>query len=191
MALNSLWPGFVRLEYLAATTKHIAILPCAPVNLAGVWNLTLKGGANQTFTAAIDAYMVVLRPCSPATMTFVSAQLWTLANPTADPVFVQEYGLNLAGTAAGGIVVDSQIVTTYRTGLGGLYRHYQMESSLAALNTKYKGPNFMNAVQLALINYIIGANGWIIGRDSGTLIVAISQITKTNDALRRRRLLQV
>lgn len=191
MANNSLYPGFVRYEYYRDTTRHVQILPVIPVLDAGTWKLTKNDATLTSWTILIDSYNAVVRPLMGANFTIVSAQLWTLASVTADPIFVAEYGLGLAGTGGGTGTQDGQIVWTYRTAPGGLLRHYLMEIAHVATNAKYRAPNFMNAASLALVNFMIGTSGFVRGRDGGQLVVCITQITKTNDALRSRRLIQI
>lgn len=189
MTLNSLYPGFIRLEYQTPGGKHIQVIPCMPVLDAGAWKLTPKSGALIAHATAIATYVALLQPVTANLTTFISSQIWTLLTPTSDPVFVEENIINLAGTDATAYTPLLQNVVTFRTLVGGLYRHYWLEGTDLTPNLVFKGPNFANAAWLAIINYIKGDTGFFRGRDGGVIIGAIRQVTKTNDAIRTRRLL--
>lgn len=191
MAENSLFPGFVDLFYTTNGHQHKARIPAAPYLGAGaVWGLETgtPGPGYFPWTAGIDAYVAVLRPLIHSSSQIVRAELWTMASPTADPVFVAVYDVELAGTSAAAPVANSQAVFTFRTDVGGILRTYIMEGSLA-VNQEHFPPGWGGATLAAFANYIMSANSWLKGRDGGKPFAGVRFLSKTNDTLRKKYIL--
>ena len=124
MADNSLYPGFVKLFYTAATREHVATLPCKPFEVVGGgWAVErYPAPAQSSWTAAVDAYVTVLRPFIQTTGSFDRAELWTLDAPEGDPLFREAHDINLAGTGGAPVAPYTQQVATFRTRSGGMKR---------------------------------------------------------------------
>lgn len=189
MAPNSLYPGFVKLFYTSAASLHTQTLPCKPfVAVGGEWWLESKaGGAGNSWKIFVDNYAAVMRTFFPAVSTITFAELWTLATPTAVPVFQDTHQLNVVGTNGTAVVPMSQIVTTFRTQAGGRLKIQYMDVSFNP-NAEIQPP-FTGAL-LALSNYLTQGTGWVCGRNGGFPIQAIRALTKTNDHLRKKRVLE-
>lgn len=188
MAANSLYPSFVKLFYTSNAHQHVMIIPVKAELVGEDWLFRDKGG-NLTLeiVAALTPFITVIKPFYHTSANFDFAELWTLASPGADPVYVLAEDLNIAGTGAAAVAM-SQMVLTFRTVGGGLYRLYLMEQSNAA-NAVQRAP-FTGAY--ATINtYITGSGSIIAARDGSYLSSMASAITKINDALRKKYLLNV
>lgn len=180
----SLYPGFIKLNYKGNGHTHIQVIPVVPDEILGVWNLVCKDNVARGWTASVDSYVVKLKPFFKTTDSLISAQLWTIASEGADPVFVEEYALAVAGTDAGTITPYGQYVTTMRTQAGGLYRSYLMETTVGANVSQI--PPFGAGRGKDLADYLVSGSSMVRGRDGSPCVAAIRTISKYNDALRKK-----
>jgi hypothetical protein len=81
-----------------------------------------------------------------------------------------------------------EIVYSFRTGAGGVLKIYGMEASIAA-NQRLPLRTSSAAPHGAIATYLMGTDGWVIGRDGGFPIAGRFITTKINDALRKKQLL--
>lgn len=197
MAQNSLYPGYVVVHYTVAGRPHkqtIPVLPDAtytpgesPSNIDFVlWD----GATVVSFAAAMDSYDDILDDGLNSTDGSITlAEFYQLATPTSDPEWVSVYEIGHAGGNAAATIPYSQKTTTFRTSSGGYWKHVVMDQS-AALNVEDAYPFAANTTQLALWNYLQTTAGqWVRGRDGGRIVSGINSVTKTNDALRKKYLL--
>lgn len=188
MAVNSLYPGFVRVIYQVQGREHTQTLPALPfLGIGDVWYVQVKGNPlGVVWTAAVDAYMAVFRPTVPTTGTVLRAELWTLATPTAPPLFREAYNIALAGLQAGAGIAMSQNTISFRSVSGGVMKWVTLECA-TALNVEAYPP--FTGVYLTLSNWLLGANSFVVARDGGWLNGVIRFLTKTNDTVRKKYLL--
>lgn len=194
MAQNSLYPGFVRLHYAQATKKHVMVVPVKPYFSAGSawWIQGLASPANDSFwQTATNAFIQSMQPLFHSTVTFSLGELWTIASVGADPVFVDSFTPTFTGSSAGAVNVNSQAVMTFRSENGGLYRLYMMETSVPN-NTVAYPPAYTGATGFAAVATAVMANTSMVkARDGGHCIASLRAVTKTNDMLRQKFLLDV
>lgn len=191
MAENSLYPGFVDLFYQSNGHQHKARIPCSPyVGLDGVYGLETgtPGPGYFPWTAGVDAYVTVFRGVLPATAQVIRAELWTLASPTSDPIFRSVHEVELAGTAGGSSVANAQAVWTFRSDVGGIVRIYAMEAALS-VNNEYFPPLWGASNIKAVADYVLSAPSWVKARDGGKPLAGVRFLSKTNDTLRKKYLL--
>lgn len=191
MVQNTLYPGFVKITYVTSGIQHSMVIPIDPV---GGWDVgsepsfEQKGGTTITMSAAIAAYIPLLQPFFSSLTEFIQAECWIYPSVSDDPIWIYSHPIGLAGTSGAATTLMSQGVISYRTRAGGIYKTYLMElASTITLNVRNSYPFGAGSVT-NLVNYTIGANSWIMGRDGAFLAVPIFFTTKTNDALRKRRL---
>lgn len=197
MAQNSLYPGYVRIHYTVAGRPHKQIIPVEPeepydpgVSATDVQFWLRDGVTTVSFADAMDSYDDVLDDGLNSTDAAIAlAEYYQLATPTSDPEFVCIYEIGHAGANATATVPYSQKTTSFRTSAGGYYKHVVMDQT-AAVNTEDAFPFSAGSTQLALWNYLNSVpGGWVRGRDGGKIISGINSVTKTNDALRKKYLL--
>lgn len=191
MAANSLFPGFVKIFYTTNGHQHIMTQPVDPyVGVGGAFGLNTgnPGPGYFPWTAGIDAFVAVLRPLIHSSSSINRAELWTLAAPGADPIYQDTHEIELAGTSATVPQPNSQLVVSFRTTTGGLLRVYVMEGS-NTVNQELFPPVWGNTIIANFVNYIASNTGYLKGRDGGQPKVGIRLLTKTNDALRKKYLL--
>lgn len=186
---SSLYPGFVKLFYTGNGHPHVMTIPVIPSASGSTWKVAkVLGGDYDPWTTAIDAFNVLFKAVLKTTDGVVSADLYTLASETADPLFRESYACVVAGTSAGTIAANSQAVITLRTSLGGILKLYVMEAAGVVADYVDRAPlaagGFKN-----LADFMIASTGFAFGRDGGRPIAPVSLITKTNDALRKKYLL--
>lgn len=188
MARNSLYPGFVRVQYTSVGHVHYQTLPVKPyTGIGGAWWLTTPGtpGNDDVWTVKVEQYVVFMKAMFPTSATITKAELWTLDAPTSDPVFRESYDIGVPGTNGATTYPNVQVVLTTRTDVGGILRMYWMEG-VANANVETFPPAFTGLSYLNAFNvWLTGANNFICGRDGGWPIAAIRALSKTNDALRK------
>lgn len=189
MAVHSLSPGFIELQYTYSNLLHKMRIPVTPATgwATGVQpDLVRKNGTNVAMNTAIDELIALLRPLFQNTTEFTKAEAWFYPTGAADPIWVWTYAIGLLGSNVGTNVVSSQMVVSFRSLVGGLAKIYLMEGVFT--------PNVRNSYPFGagnltnLTNYMIGGTSFWYARDNGALIVPIWSSSKTNDKLRKLRL---
>lgn len=189
MASNSLYPGFVYLFYETGGTPHKMTIPISnPVEVGGVWYVDNAGGTSVLLSTTLVTLVNILRGFYPASATFLYYELWTMASPTADPIFRETDRIDIVGTSGSAPQAYGQCVFTFRTKLGGILKVYLMES-VKAVNAIIQPPFTGN--DLTFVTHMIGTSCIWFGRDGSDAIVCIRAVTKTSDALRKKYLLDV
>lgn len=193
LAHNSLAPGFVKLFYNSNGHVHLSVLQVKPFpTLAhpSGWGLDRADGVGSanSWETDITAYVTVLKANMHTSSTFTFAELWTKDTPEADPVFRATAALNIAGTNATAVQAFSQLAYTWRTADGGLLRTYQMEWAAGTSIDFELYPPYSGA-SLAIFNYLKGDSAVVFGRDNSRVIAGVRVLSKTNDALRKKYML--
>lgn len=190
MTHNSLAPSFVKVFYSVGARNHIATLPCRidGTPTPGVEPEFIQNNGLLTPAAtAVDEYCDAIRVIFHNTAIWTGFEVWAY-DGSEDPIFIYADDLNLAGTNATTPNVDGMATLTFRTSNGGIGKIVLMEHSAAddaRIPLRASSPAPWNT----MYSYFTGALGWVIGRDDGEYIGGIFVTTKTNDALRRKRLL--
>lgn len=196
---SSLFPGFIRVEYQSNGHLHEQVLPVKPFeNITGGFGVEkpISPAQYANWKDAVDAYIGIMKAFFVAGDTILSASLWTLDSPTADPLFVDEYSLAVVGTGTSAVTPNSQLTVSARTNAGGLLRFYFMEGSFS-VNTKATPPSYAGlgttatpaSAMAALRTFVIGTDNFIFGRDGGRPISFLRAFGKVNDILRKKFLL--
>lgn len=193
MANNTLYPGYVVLYYTWNGIEHKATLPCSG-NLAGTQvpssaNIMQNNGVGISATQAVINYVNVMRVAFNAQTSIDRFELFSVASPTSSAEFVFSDDVGIVGSAAAPNVTAVQLVAIARTSKGGIAKPTYLECATAA-NSRFLSPSYGNSVPLQnLSNWFKGDTGWVIGRDGGRIVQITKYVSKTNDLLRKRRLL--
>lgn len=195
MTHNDLHPLWMEIKYAVSTRLHVKRTPLLPaagfVTVPGGepddYTIARKNGSSDGFGTIVDEYMAVVTPIYHTGVSFITADLWYKADVDSDPLWLTVYEIGQTGEGGTSPVTDGQLVLSNRTANGGKYMEYWMESSIA-VNLKDDFP-FSSANLVNLGNYLKGATSPVVGRDGGYVVANVRYITKTNDALRKRRLL--
>lgn len=189
MAVHSIQPGFIEIQYVYSNILHKMRIPVIPDSgwvIGTNPDLFRKNGALVAMGAAVDEFIAVLKPLFSSSTDFTKAEAWFYPDGVDNPVWVYTHAIGLPGTNAGANVQSSQQVITFRTLQGGIAKYYMMEGVFTP-NVRNSYP-FGAGVITNLSNYLIGATSWSVGRDNGTLVVPMWATSKTNDAIRKLRL---
>jgi hypothetical protein len=189
MARNSLYPGFVKVYYQSAGHPHVMTLPCKPfLGIDGRWWLEQKqGGAGDSFENLVTPFVTALKPSLHTASSILSAELYSMATPTSEPQWRESVSINTAGTNATAATPYAQQTITFRSANGGIFRLVIMEGGGITVNGEAFPPFAGNTGTIA--TYLMGNSSWICARDGGWLIAGVRSLTKTNDALRKKYLL--
>lgn len=192
MAHNSLAPGFVKLYYSFNSITHVQTLPVKPqgsITVGSEPDFEQNDGTPVAMSAAIDEYVTLFEQYFGSTTNVLYAEFWSQPLSTDDPIWVYTHAIGTVGASGTASANASQLVITYRTSLGGLFKHYFMEiTGAVALNTRDPYPFVASSTNDLMSTYLMAPEGWIYGRDGGELVVPLYATSKTNDALRKRRI---
>lgn len=193
MTQNSLYPGFVKLKYSANGHTHYQVLPVIPDTPASPGiepYFALADGPAAGMNILIDEYIALIDNLYTDTASFILAEFWRVPTIGSDPVFEYVYEIGQPGLSATAPTLAGQLCISLRTSAGGILKLYYMET-VSGLAVKDDYP-FANSAINALTNYLIGGStGWIVGRDGGYPIAGLRALTKVNDALRKKYVLNV
>lgn len=190
MTAYDLSPAFVKLSYVSNGRSHLATLPAQPSGtpVIGSPGSLLNNADNPLgLITAVTEYVTAVKTLFPATTTFTAFEFYT-KEIGADPVFIYGDDLNIVGTNVSAVNPDNQAVLTWRTSLGNVAKSYFMETSVAD-DARLPLRASTVAPWGAIFTYMTGSTGWVRARDNGKLISGIFVTTKTNDALRKDRIL--
>lgn len=187
MAVNTLAPGFVKLHYIGAQNiQHTMTFGVLNDNFAlAIPTIKTKDGSSVAINTAVSAFVTILKALMAASVTFQDFDLWSKPTPTDDPIWLYNGSLAVVGTNAAATVANSQLVASYRSGAGGNGKIYLLEQSYA-VNNVYKPTAYGDAAKLALANYLIGTSSMVYARDNGFPVSVPRMMTKTNDVMRKR-----
>lgn len=194
MTANSLYPGFAKIKYTSVLGEHFKIYPVAGFDevIPGedpILNRMI--GSTVQFSDAIDAWVVLAKPMFGTSMNIVYAEAWQVPTVGADPIFIYSHEIGELGSSGTATASMLQVCMTYRTAAGGIFKDYYMDASgVFPVNTQDPYPYTAASREKNMSDYIISALGsWIVGRDGSRAISPIKLTTKTNDALRKDRVL--
>lgn len=190
MPINTLAPAYVVLNYIGASNiPHKMVFGVLPDNLTLTTpTIKSKDGSSVAINTAMTTLVNVLKALVPSTMTYTDYDLWRKDTPTSDPLWVYNGSLAVVGTGGTGIA-NSQLVASWRSGAGGVGKTYVMEGS-TAINLVLKPTTYGGlASAQALATYLLGNTCIIYARDNGFPIAVPKMFTKTNDALRKKTVL--
>lgn len=187
MAVNTLAPGFVKLHYIGPQNiQHTMTFGVLNDNFAlAIPTIKTKDGSSVPINTAVAALVTILKALVAATVTFQDFDLWSKPTPTDDPVWLYNGSLAVVGTNGTASVANSQLVASYRSGAGGNGKIYLLEQSYP-VNNLYKPAAYGDASKLALANYLIGSSCMVYARDNGFPVTVPRMMTKTNDVMRKR-----
>lgn len=104
MAPNALDPGFVDIQYHSEFGPHNMILPVNTPNVVSPdgFDSTIDtwDAGTINWRAMTEALVTLMADQMPISVNFDFATLWYQLTPTSDPGFVDNFTLDIAGTAA-------------------------------------------------------------------------------------------
>lgn len=190
MAQNSRSPGYVVIHYTSNGHSHDFTFCIKPdvIEQGSATTVYTKFGTTTGLSDALtEDFVPLLADLFPATATFHEAEVFSQPTPEDEPLFIEVIPLAIVGTSGSATVALGQFVMTLRTEAGGVAKLYLMESVMA-VNVKDPAP-FSNGDVAALGAYLVSAASVFYCRDESYPILALNTTTKTNDALRKKYVL--
>lgn len=189
MVIQTLDPGYVKLYYTSNGHEHVAILPTRfPTSpTVGEEPYVHQNSADDDsvlLSAALADYATIWQLFYKATDSLNYAEAWKKPTPTADPQYIWTEPIGVNGTSTNANVPFGQLTITFRTVGGGIYKHTLMESVVG--HTVRDVYPFASSAWKQLSDYLVGGEGWLIGRDDTKLIAPYRTTGNINKALRRR-----
>lgn len=190
MALNSLYPAAVRINYNSAFGAHSMTLPSVPVLGGdigvGGYQFTLRGlAAPVNVDDAVNDFVDVLKALMGTDTTFVDYVLFQYATPTSKGVPVSSQPINKVGT--GGITSWRKAVQqtwTWRTDEFGIFKMVLLDVPSGGSFDKITSTDG-DARQAALNAYVTAPVTWLAGRDGGRPNTFLQASVTLNEKLRR------
>jgi len=192
MAINSRAPAFVLLKYTANNHAHVMSF-CISPDTIGVGVNTIvntKFGSTSALSDSLTEDLIpVLVPFFRGADSFDEAEVYSQPTPDDDPLYCETIPIAMVGTNAGTTTPFGQGVLSLRTAAGGIGKVYLMEGVLGS-NIHDPRP-FTDPRVTDLANYLTGPGSIWYARDNSFPILGLTWNTKTNDALRKKYLLNV
>lgn len=193
MANNSLAPGFVRLKYTANAHQHVMTFGINLVNADNpeeVLVINKFGQETDLNSWLLGDFADALKVFYGTTDSLDEAEVWAKPTPESDPVFKALIPMAIVGTAASpAATIAIQGVLTLRAAAGGIGKVYLMEPR-ALVNIHDPRPFTDNRVSGLGAILTTSASCWY-ARDNSYPVLALTWNTKTNDALRKKFILNV
>lgn len=187
MTRYTLDPGFIKLRYDDPHRTHfqtLCVLPFGAVVVGTEPRFLLRDGSDVVMHTLTELYAAAMQPNLASTSTIVEATFWSKPTADADPIWIYTDALNLAGNGSGTETYTRQINRSFRTSNGHIMRNV-IEACVSGLPNDTSTP--LNPAE-SMSAFLLGANGFIVGRDNGYPAAALNYSTKTNDALRKLEL---
>lgn len=185
-------PYEVRIPYVVGTLPHefkanLIVAGAVPLPGADPDDITVvTRSASQSLQAAVDGFWTFYRGLLGTDTTATTFELWRYPTPGSNAVFVTSGNLTVPNGGASTSIPAQQCTLTFRTGLGHIMRIVAIESSVAG-NTRSPlstagsgGPNTVAA-------YVLGPNGWLIGRDDAFPIAPLNLSLGQNEQVFEKR----
>lgn len=192
MAINYPGPYTVEFKYIVSSMTHTHTVNCDVTNNPSVGDafssiLVLQ---NDTLTTSLDlaveAYLLTYVVFYNTSVSFPSVRLFKNIPNTFERTFVSAYTpTNGAGTDPSVTQLAHQDMYTFFTAEGGIARFSQLEGVQSGNDQKAFAQ--LGSAQQTYVNYILGNNGWFVGRDTSR-IKAFNLLSEgQNEAVWRKR----
>lgn len=188
MASHDLFPDWIELRYTSASRQKRALWPViiSGVPTAGLEpDLTVRVGAAQAATACVAAMISVIAPFFHTDATFDSYYVFHKPTISAPPVFIYTAPLGLPGTSANPTIPFSETVISFKTPQPGGLKIYLMEGT-QPVDVKIGLPDPADATITNFLDFMLGDNAFIFGRNNNLPLAGINLTTKQNDFYRKK-----
>lgn len=150
-----------------------------------VITLETKDSAGITLSAAVAAWINLIKPRYKTTATFLSYDFWKYTVGTFSRTWISTGILGIAGTSTGDTVLAQQSTFTFRTLEGNIMRHVLLES-IDNTNSVVPYASAPATVQ-ALMDYTVASNTWMLARDTSYPIAQLNAVGGQNETIFKKR----
>jgi len=178
--------GFPAITHSSRFSCQIQGTPAAGLPFTSYSAFPLSGAVIPLNTV-VDNWVALLRPLlsTGGGNTVDYAELWKYTPGTFSAVFMSSYSIALPGLSGGSVFAAGQLIQTYRTYEGGIFKVSVMESTV--VSSGIDSPPFTPAAAENMRGGIIGASNCWIGKDTSYPLAAIGQYAGQNEALFKKR----
>lgn len=186
LARHSLFPGFIKFRYTSNTHVHHQVLPIAadPTPSGDSYTIPKRSGGSVDWQDAADAWAILLAALLGDDGSVELAELYNFEAEPGPADFLAAHPLDVAGSGGGAAVPWVQVVMPFK-GVGGTQlRITTLEGNTPAnIHDPY---SILAPPYTTMIDFVLGADDWIVTRAGGYPTVSLGLITKINDQLRKR-----
>lgn len=193
MAVNSLYPAFVKMFYSVSNRQHVQT-----ISINYTYNAADVGGDPTliqvvtpngliAFKTALDAWIGLLKPAFNTAAQFGNVELWAYPTINDDPRFITSFSANTAGTSGTATVPYSQSTWSFRSTNGGILKVVLLDT-VFPVNVRDDAP-ITTVGATGVVSGITLPSYPFLARDGGRGFTPIRLLTKTNDVLRKRYML--
>lgn len=186
MARHSLFPNSITINYTSNGHAHKQVLPIAAITPAGdSWELTQRDDGLIEWTAAVDAWGLLLADFLPLSASVDSADLFDYEATDAPASFLASHSIALTGTSAFEAVANAQAVMPFKSTGGNSLRLTVMEG-IYDPDVRQTFAASTLAEFCAIAEFLLSDDDWIITRGGTFPTSSLGITTKENDKLRKR-----
>jgi hypothetical protein len=192
MTSNLIGPHIVRIPYQGIYFAHTMQLNLDCVGLvtpgtdfADIDVYTKKSGPIP-LDDCLNAFMALVEPGYDADTNFGPAELYYVLPGTEDTMWIGAGVDAWTGTSEADPEPASELILTFRTYEGGIMRLTFLESVNAGNGHVPLGGRGAETFEGALWRYIIGDDGWILGKDTSYPIAPLNLCQGENEVLWRK-----
>jgi len=191
MAVNSLSPASVRLNYhsiFGAHTMTVPTLQWLPTNLTGVLGsyLAWDGITSVDAETMINGLADLLAVFMPSTSGFDLATVYTQATPTSDNIPVRSAALTQTGSSGGSGFTQAQSATfNFKTTANGDAKLIVLDTFVGSTGFLALHPAGFNSAALALESFFCDPSQAWSGRDDARPIVLRKITYDLNEKLQK------
>lgn len=186
MARHSLFPGFIKITYTSNTHVHHQVLPIGadPTPVGDSFTIPTRGSGAVDWTVAVDEWAALLAGILCGEASIDLAELYNFEAEPGPADFLQAYEVAVVGTHGGTAVPFAQAVFPFKGAGGTSLRVTILEGSEPPeIHVPVSG---LGGADLALVNFVLSDDDFIVTRAGGFPSVSLGMVTKTNDVLRKR-----
>lgn len=188
MAINCLAPAYLKVYYTSNGHEHVMTLPVKNDGTGADFDLILYDDTTESQAEAMTDLVTLLQPLFNEADSFAGWEAYTQADCESAPVFRNAGTFtSIEGSNPSADEPWSQGVMTFKTSAGGRGR-FQLMEGVFNPNSKLAAPTFTGALE-DLRDFLVGNTSFIYGRDNGKLLLPLNWVTKINDKLRDKFLL--
>lgn len=190
MALNSLSPAFVKVNYTSAYGSHVMTLPSVPL-VTGVYAPTgyafdLRGAELPVEVSdAVTDFINVIKPFYPSSTTFVDAIVYSQPASTDIPTPVASFTLGIVGTdGSAGWTKATQLTISIRADDFTLFKLVLLDADSLDDWNKVSVPSSIVALG-NIVTYVTADASWLASRGGGKPATFLQMSKTLNEKLRR------
>lgn len=187
MATDKLVPAFFRVLYHSSKAPHVATFPLRGLvgEVVGeVPDLLAWDDTTPDADSWIESFIDLWGDMVASSLTFDRYQIFSQADNETPPLWIYEKAYSVVGSATitAGQVFAVQHTMTYRSTVGGIFKHVTLDR----MSGGFWGRSYVpSAIEQDMINFLTAGTNAISARDNGRPISFLRLTVSENDRLAR------